>query len=323
MKSTYQAKVNEMIENYESLRKAFKWEGDGTKHLVALNYASKGKRLDVDELKSVKAFLKNETSAFSPFRGTMMFALCGLICATTDSPENYLKRMLDNQKVLKSVGFKNSTFLPTALYALSTVYEGNDVESYGEKAMAIYKEMKSNHPFLTSGDDYALAILLASTNQNPDLLERYYTALTQAGLAKCNGLQMLSHIMSFNTTDVSTAVEKCKYVYDELKANKLKVSYDYYPALGLISLLDNQEEVVKDLVEVSTYLMHQKKYKWLGKGMNILMATTLIVSEYVIEHESDLVTTAVTVSIQAIIAAQQAAMIAAATATTAAAASAT
>lgn len=324
MKSVYISRVENMIQNYELLKKEFKWDGDLSKHFVALTYASKESQLDVLKIKALKDYIKKETGAFSPFRGQMLFALCGLICASTSAPEKYFDGMLANQKIMKSVGFKNSTYLPTALYTLSTVYEGTDVLGFGERAMDVYKEMKQNHPFLTSGDDYALAILLASTSHSPDLLEQYYSALNSEGFTKTNGLQMLSHIMSFNSGDVKSSVTKCKRIYDALKENKLKVYADYYPAIGLVSLLeDEDDQIITDLIEVASYLRNQKKYKWLGKGMNILMASALITSEYIKDNEGDIVSTAVSVSIQAIISAQQAAMIAAMTASTAAASAST
>lgn len=318
MKSNYLAKVDQMINNYETIKKDFKWEADLSKHLVALNYAIKGTAYDGKQLKDTRSHLRKETGAFSPFRGTMMFPICGLINATSERPIQKLDDMIKNLPILKSVGFKNSMYLPTALYALSTVYTGHDVEGYGQKAMLIYKEMKQNHPFLTSGDDYALAILLAGSGHNPDNLERYYKALNDIGFAKSNGLQMLSHILSFNTNEISNAVSRCQRIYDAMKSEKLKVTQSYYPAIGLISLLEN-DDAIKDLVEVASYLRNQKKYKRLGKGMNILMASAIITSEYVKNTDGDVVSTAVSVSIQSIIAAQQAAMITAVSASNAAA----
>ncbi len=191
-------KVNKMIQHYEDMRKLFKWENDMVKHLVALTYAMKDKELNQAGIKEMKDYIKRETGAFSPFRGHMMFALSGLLCATSEAPKDKFESMLHNEKILKSIGFKYSSYLPTALYALSSVYEGDDVKGYGEKAIDIYKEMKQNHPFLTGGDDYALAILLAGTDHSPSLLEDYYQALHDQGFTKSNGLQMLSHIMAFS-----------------------------------------------------------------------------------------------------------------------------
>lgn len=324
MKSVYEVKTKKMIDNFEILKSSFKWEMDSIKHLVALNYTLKDKIVNADEIKDVKVYLKKETGMFSPFKGTMMFALCGLLSATYDEPINVLQQMIDNEKTMKSVGFKNSTYLPTALYALASVYDGNDVEGFARKGFEIYQEMKKNHPFLTSGDDYALALLLASTNNNPDILEEHYTALHKRGFNKSNGLQMMSHIMSFNNLSVEKSADRCKQIYQALKENKLKVFQDYYPAIGLMALLnDDDNEIISDLIDVSKYISQQKKYKWLGKGMHIMMAAALISTEYVNGVEGEVVTTALTVSIQAIITAQQVAMIAAITASTAGASAAT
>lgn len=320
MKLTYEKKVNQMIEYYQAMRKPFRWENDLVRHLLALTYAMKGKDLNPEPIKEMKDYIKQTTGLFSPFRGHMMFALSGLLCANSNTPQRQFDQMLKHQQVLKDVGFKHSTYLPTALYALSSVYEGPNVASYAEKAMAIYQEMKQNHPFLTSGDDYALAILLASTDHRPDLLEDYYQALNRRGFSKSNGLQMLSHVMAFSDKGVTDAADQCERINNHLKANKLKVYSDYYPSIGLISLLSNtQDHLMGDLVEVTTYLRGQKGYKWLGKGMNLLIASAIISSEYIKENSQDtVVDTTISISIQAIIAAQQAAMIAAITASTAA-----
>lgn len=323
MKSRYEDKLNKMMQYYEDIRESFKWENDMARHLVALTYAMKEKELDTIQIKEVKDYIKSNTGMFSPFRGHMMFAMSGLLCANSDSPKDQFKFMIDNEKILKSIGFKNSTYLPTALYALLSVYEGDDVSIYGEKAMQIYKEMKQNHPFLTSGDDYALSILLASTDHNTDILEDYYQELNSRGFSKSNGLQMLSHVMAFSKKDVRYSVDKCENIYNYLKKNKFKIYADYYPAIGLISLIDSDKnELMVDLVEIATHLKKQKRYKWLGKGMNLLMASAIITSEYIKEKSGDMVVdTTLNVSIQAIIAAQQATMIAAITASTVAATS--
>jgi len=310
MKVYYQNCVNQMIENFEKLKKAFMWESDNAKHLIALNYAMNQKSLNVDDLSEMKQYIKSSTGAFSPFRGIILFPMSGMVITASDQPKEMVNRMIANLDVLKRAGFKSSTYLPTALYALETANEGLEIKSLIDKAFSIYKEMKSNHPFLTGGDDYALAILLASSNHNPDLLEQYYSGLVEVGFAKCNGLQMMSHILSFGGSSVYQGVDKCKFIYDRLKAAKLKVSYDYYPAIALMSLLNDHGELIDDMIEIATYLLKQKSYKWLGKGMNILMASAIVSSHYV-SQDGDILTTSLTVSIQSIIAAQQAAMIAA------------
>lgn len=323
MKSVYETKVNTLIENFETIKKPFKWEHDMIRHLVALTFAMKDKELDIDAIKDMCNYIKKHTGAFSSYRGDMIFALSSLLCSASDNPESQFDSMLQNEGFAKSVGFKSQMYLPTALYALSSVYDGDDVQGYLEKASAIFKEMRSNHPILTSGDDYALAILLASTDHDVIVLEEYYQTLKDSGFSKSNGLQMLSHILSFSNLDIRETVNRCVRIYDQLKNNKLKVFSDFYPAIGLIALLDeDQDSLIMDLIEITSFLRKQKGYKFLGKGMNILIASSLITSQYINNNSnSTMVEAAVSISIETIIAAQQAAMIAAVVAASSAAAS--
>ena len=80
MKAVYEEKVKKMIQHYEDMRKSFKWENDMVRHLVALTYTMKGKRLDLISIKEMNDYIKEKTGLFSPFRGHMMFALSGLLC---------------------------------------------------------------------------------------------------------------------------------------------------------------------------------------------------------------------------------------------------
>lgn len=307
MKAIYQAKIDTMMNNYEMIKKEFSSEGDLSKHFLALNYAIRNKALDVEVLKDLKKYLKSSTGLFSPFRSQMSFALCGLLDSSFDDPKKHLDQMISNLEIMKQNGFKNTSYLPMALFALSTAYEGENPSSLLKKAHGIYLDMRNNHPFLTSGDDYALAVLLASADRDPHILEMYYKALVESGFPKSNGLQMLSHILAFSEKSLQETVDRCKGIYDALKEAKLKVTTTYYPAIGLVCLLDDQ--CVNDLIEVADSLRNIKKYRNLGKGMNILMASAIVTSAY--ESDDVLTSTALQVSVQTIIAAQQAAMIAA------------
>ena len=323
MKPIYEAKVKKLTDNYLEIRKQFMWENDLSKHLIALTYTMNNKEIDVSEIKDIKEYIKSKTGVFSSFRGTMGFTLAGLLCANPEDAKQQFDFMISNEKLLKESGFKSSTYLPTALYALSSIYDGYDLRNQVNKAVDIYKEMKKNHPFLTSGDDYALSILLANTDHDMNVIEGYYKQLNMNGFYKSNGLQMLSHILAFSKRDIDENVKICIDTYERLKKNKLKVSAAYYPSIGIISLLpDDQGELKEDVIEIAKYLKSQKKYMWLDKGMNVLIGASLIASEYIKEQSSkELVSTSLNVSIQAIIAAQQAAMVATIAATSAASSS--
>jgi hypothetical protein len=305
-------KIEVMSEYYESLRRDFKWEGDLSKHLIALNYTLSGKSLDSNEIMELKRYLKEQTSTFSPFRGSTMFTICGMLCANADHARVQLDQMIYSLDEMKKAGFKQTTYLPTALYALTNVSEDHRLRIIRDAA-DIYSEMRRNHPFLTSGDDYALSVLLADSKHSPDMIETYYKALAEVGFSKGNGMQTLSHILSYHGEAIEKAVEKCKATYEVLRANKIKLNTMDYPALGVLSLVDN-EEMLTGFIDVFNHLKKRKRYKWLAKNMTIMMAAALVVNHYTDELD-DVTKATLQVSVQAIIAAQQAVMVAAVAAT--------
>lgn len=153
-------------------------------------------------------------------------------------------------------------------------------------------------------------MLIAGAGKDPDRLESYYNGLANLGFTKSNGLQTLSHILSFSDMSIENAVNKCSIIQKRLKEEKLKISSDYYPAIGLVALLHDPEgQLIDEFVELANYLRTQKKYKWLGKGIHVLFASALIAGEYIQSAQSNVMNTTLQVSIQMIIAAQQAAMI--------------
>ena len=321
MRESLKIKVDNMLELYLDIEKQFKWEHSLLKHFAALTYIQKDRKFDKEKIQNMIKFIKSKTGIFSYYRGTSSFIIAMLLCSEYEKPEDEFSRMMDNEDKLKKAGFKNSMYLPIANYALLITSEDDFVDSKVKQAYELYCEMKKNHPWLTSGDDYALSILLSKYNKSVSTIEEYYKSLNNLGFGKGNGLQLLSHILSFSNEDVKVITERCKKVYDRLKENKLKVYSDFYASLGLVSLLDKEGTIAEDLVEVALYLNKLKKYKWLGKGMNVLIASALVSQEYINDNKNnnELIQTTLSISIEAIIAAQTSATIAAITASTAAA----
>lgn len=309
--------VEAMAENYEVLRKTFFWDHDLSKHLVALQFALEDRAIQVDEIKSIKDYLKSSTGVFSSFRGGSMFAICGLLAASSDQAMKQVDDMILNQNKLKKAGFKNSQYLPMALYALSNLNLDESLETFLNKAYDIYSEMKKNHPFLTSGDDYAFAILLASSSHGVSKIEAYYKELSAASFTKSNGLQMLSHIMAYHDGNILEQTRKLEHIYGTLKENKLRPYDKAYPGLGLISLLGDDDKNLMDFIDLIRQLKKMKRYKWLDRNMVMLLASAIISHGAL---SNDVSKASLQVTIQTIIAAQQAAMIAAVGAASAASA---
>jgi len=334
MKESLMLKTNIMLKNYLALAKAFPWEMNLSQHFVALIYAQKeGKEVDVERIKEMSRFIKEETGGFSEYRGNNKFMLAALLVHQYMEPIEQFEQMQKNDEYLKLAGFKYSSYLPIANYALlitsDEVILQEDVKERAKKAYDIYLAMKKNHPWLTSGDDYPLAVLLSKFNNPIEKVEAYYMKLHEKGFYKGGSLQLLSHILSFSDEPVEDVVNRCIRLQTTLKENKLNVQASFYSAFGLISLIkDDTGEITNDVIKVSERLNHLKKFKWLGKGMNVLLAAALVSEEWIQNNknennQNEIIQTAMGVSIETLIAAQIAATIAAISATTAAVTAAT
>lgn len=317
MNAKYNQVSNQLVNNFSLLKASFKWDEDLSKWLLAVAYATQEKEITIEAIQEMKAYIKKTTGMFSPFKSMNLLSLSGLLALNSENAKSTFDVMNDNYKTVKNVGFKQTTYLPLALYTLSQVYEGSDYTQYAEQAINIYKEMKSNHPILTGGDDYALAILMVKEQGKLDRIERAYQALKSAGFSSTNGLQMMSHILTFSDESVEILVERASEIASVLKSNKLKIYPDYYASIALIALVGSAS-ATQDLVDVALYIKSQKQARWLSKGMVVMLASAIVTTELV-ESTDEVVLTSLKVSIQSIIAAQQAAMIAAIAASSAAA----
>jgi hypothetical protein len=326
MKSSLQQKIDSMRDCYLEICKDYKWENDYSRHFAALTYTLKDKSFEKEKIEYVKKIIKDNTGIFSNYRGYTSFILAMLLCSEHDNSEGQVIKMLNYDRKLRDAGFKNSMYLPVASYALFLTCDDALVDKSAAKAYEIYVEMKKNHPWLTFGDDYPLCVLLAnsqgSINSTVENIEECYRYLKEFGFSKGNGLQFLSHILSFSSEDNRIKSERCRDIFQTLKENKLKLYSNYYAALGFLTIVGNDnKEAISNVIDVASYLKSLKKYKWLGNGMNVLIASSIVCDEYIREKkvQKDLVATTLSISIEALIAAQTAAMVAGISASTAAA----
>ena len=267
----------------------------------------------------MRKHIKKTTGVFSNYRGTSKIILSALLACQYDNPKQEFDKMLNYDKRMKEAGFKNNMYLPIANYALLATCSEEGVDTRINKAIEIYKEMKKNHPWLTSGDDYPLSILLAnsddSVNSIIENMEECYKLLNENGFGKNNGLQFLSHILGFRQEENKVKVLRCKEIFDKLKENKMKVYSSGYAVIGFLSILGEKGyEAVDQVIEVVKILKSTKKYKWLTKETHLYTAAALVSDVYIenMKNQKELIQTTIGISIEALIAAQTVASIAAA-----------
>jgi len=325
MEDKLKLKLDKMISLYEYLRKEYKWNNDLMLRFTAFIYTINNKEFDKTQFDEILQYIKKSSPRFSSYKSDQGFSIAALLINKYDDAKAAFDKQLQIEEKLRNVGFKKSSYLAIASYALMITAKEEEWNERVERAWRIFKGMKKDHFWFTGGDDYPVVILLAGGKESPEDItntsEECFNKLHEAGFSKSNGLQFLSQILTFVPKPTEDKIKACKDVFHYLKDNKVKVYYSYYGVIGFLEVLgDDTMKAAEEVVEVYEYLRANKDFRWLGNDMNVLIATSLVCNEYVQKKVSEraLIDTALSISIETIIAAQTAAIIAATTAATAA-----
>ena len=294
MNETLRNKCELFIKNRDLFKKAFPLEHDGLYAICASVLADKNKLAEVEELKSIKALIKNKVNIFSNFRGTFMLPLISIL-AVCDDPEKRLDSSIELYKTLKE-HFFTSEYLPMAAVLLAGEIEREGYDEIAAKAKKIYRLMKDEHPFLTSSEDSIYAAIFAISEKSDaallDEAEKCYDIL-KAKFHDRNALQSLSYVLALADDEMRTASEKCRdtiRLFDILKEKKSKYGTGYeLSTLGtLIALPGGLDETARDLVEVSEFLKTQKGYGFLGfsRQQRLMHAAMIVTSDRIGGSES-------------------------------------
>jgi len=274
-------KLDRMLEIRKCISADFKLYGSMEIDFMALSYAISDKLYEKEKLMALKDYIKSNTRMFSIYRSNIVQTAM-MLELNSDYPTETFDKMLSNHDIFKKNKYGSNNYLVLANFALAIDSDIKDPEMIIKRGKEVYNLMRKYHPFLTSGDDYPLAIMIAKLNENitekVEEIERYYRELNSRGLAKSNGLQFLSHILSLIPGEYDEKINKCIAIYESLKNKKIKVYSDYYCVLGLLSFINyDVEKIVSEMVEIVAILRNSKHYKWVGKQMMAVLAASLIV----------------------------------------------
>lgn len=175
--------------------------------------------------------------------------------------------------------------------------------------------MKTEHPFLTSGEDSGFAVLFAISDISSDAaiveMEKCYEILRHKFFS-ANAVQSLSHTLALGEGD---AIKKCNNaikIFERLKDRNCKFGPDMeLSVLGILALASNNtEKVVNDISETSDYLLTYKGFGAFGMGKThrIMYSAILVSQEYKKQCSENIINIATVNSVTSIIIAQQAVM---------------
>jgi len=305
---------NEYKQNYHLLKKKLKWHVSDERVLmmVASFYVIKCKPFNLERFMVISEYIKKNVGMFSSLKSSQRFSTAAILVLQYENPKEKFHEYLEIYEKLVKGGFARGNFTYIAALSLLESTSEEELESAIFRAKEVYKEMKRGHRFLTGQSDYPLAVLLAQLDSPIEVMmsnvDNYYHCLDKSGFRKGNELQFMSHILSLqNEVKPDEIIERCCSLMDEFKQSGRRIKTMYYPAIALLSLLDNHTKEVSNVMNLYDRLNSDKLFRW-HKDMNFMLAISFIVKNKV--EDASLLSNNLQTTMETILQAQQAAMIA-------------
>lgn len=311
---------------FQSLKEELKWKVSDYRTLMMISamYVVNDKEFDKERFLNVSQTIKDKTGFFSTLNSQYRFMIAAMLDVRYDHPEEKVGEVLDTYQRLLDFKFgRNIYSYVSAILVINQALEEPNRDEVIQKGMEIYKGMQSKHLFLTSSEDFPLAILLGLRPEPVDELvekmEGFYQKFDENGFWKGNELQFLSHILSLEPEkNLDLLVEQTVRIKDELQYKGIKIRRIHYPVLGMLAMLPYDSKNL-EYIEQTTNQFNELKFFKRYKDINLMMASIFLISEK--KEDTTMEQTNLLTTIETIIQAQQAAMIAGVAAVTAANAS--
>lgn len=310
------------IENKNRIKRLLWWEGALIHLACACVYTVKDKIVDDSTLLLCKDMLKEKVSMFSNFRSTVKSPITSML-AVSENPEQTLDQGLRVYELLKQ-DFWGSIYLPLAAMVIAQRVGQDEYGAVVTRTRRLYTRMKSEHPFLTSGEDSAFCALMALSEQSDDSLihnaERCYEILKPSFFSS-NAVQSLSHVLALCDGQPEEKCQQTTTLFNRLKESGYKYGTQYeLPTLGFLAMTCGDfNEIADEIIEIDQWLSAQEGFgifSSVTKKQRLMYSGILAQKDYFQNNTMQIATMNSTISL---IVAQEAAMCAAITASTAAA----
>ena len=315
------ARCKNLIKNKETMKSAFAWE-DGLTHLACAGiFINKEQTANEEMLLQCKDILKRNTGIFSNFKSTAKPMIVAMLAAN-ENPQLLMERGLKVYDLLKEE-FMSSVYLPIAAMIIAQYADEARYAELAQRTRRIYKQMRADHPFLTSGEDSTFCALMALLDKPDEVLlgdaEECYKILKN-NFFSSNAVQSLSHVLAMCDGEPKNKCQKTMELFQKLKeaGHKYGTSYEL-PTLGVLAMADgNQDEIAAEMAEIDQWLSEQKGFGFfssISAKQRLMYAGMIAQQDYI---NDKMMQSAAVNGVISLIVAQQAAMCAAITASAAA-----
>ncbi len=287
MNANVREKIELFAENRRKVHKAFNWDWDMMSVVSGLIFADAGAEADTDKMKECEKILKKKTGVFSAFRNTDSLLMLSRM-ALSDDPEKYLDTIVElYNKIRKGKVFDDGYMILAAvlLYDQNRVEDADDII---EKYKEIMKRMSKEHPILTGGEDTPLAMILAMTDKDVDLIieemEECYGYMKKNFKGYSDPIQGLSQVLTVTGGDMIEKCDKVIDIYNRFKEHGVKYGREYeFTSLGALIGLDvDTDALIDEILEADKLLASYKGFgAWnMDKTTRLMFAAILTAQEY-------------------------------------------
>lgn len=232
--------------NIDTIRSVFKTEYLNMQILGAFICTAQNRAADADRLRECRKIMKSRHGIFSDFRGHLQLPLVVKMSLDRD-PEGYLEGLEETYRTL-SKGYKlgHESRLMAALLLYDNAEMADRAQLCG-RTRELYDLIRKNHPFLTDQSDMPFAALIALQGGDAEArladTEACYQALKSRFPLSKNAAQTVSHVLAMSTASSEEKSEQFIRMYNEFKANKLRLP-DFY--MTILAVLVNSGISVED-----------------------------------------------------------------------------
>ena len=295
MNTTVQAKCDLLAENRDIINKGFMLEVSLVKVASALVYTEKDKAVDNVYLKECRGILRKSQGLFSDFRALNELMVSAKLAQQAD-PSAYMEEIAATYKKFHAGKLFGSRYMVLAAMNISDAGRFAEADSIVEKTKAIMKGMNKVHPFITSDEDTAFAVLLAMTDKSVEdiltELEETYQTLKKDFSFHDNAVYSLAQVLTMKGGAVADKCSRVVDIYDAFKRAGSKYGKEYeFASLGvLLGLTDNIDGMVNDIIEGAAYLKEKKGFGVLDLNEKTRLMFTAILYAGIYGKDADIAT---------------------------------
>lgn len=316
MREQLKQKCDLFVKNKNIMSANFPWDFTAFHALGASIYMTQNREIDPNDIKWCKRVIKQNTGVFSNFKSTSFLALATML-STYEEPEEKFVQIKEVYELLKKE-FYGSAYLPLCAMIITEMVEKDNYEQIIRKASTIYKIMKKDHPFLTSGEDASFAVMFALSSISEEKagseMEKCFQLLKGKFLS-ANAVQSLSHVLTLGEEDAQIKCDRTMELFNRFKEERHKYGTGIELAtLGVLVLTKgNIEQIVADVLEVYKFLAESKGFSSFSvtKTQKLMYASMIVANSYKQDSLSQTISTTAVTSITSLVIAEQIAIMAA------------